>query len=459
MAIKRLLIANRGEIAVRVQRAARELGMTTIQVHSAADADSLAVRMANEAVNIGPPAAAKSYLNVAAILDAARRTGADAIHPGYGFLSENAAFADAVEAAGLTFVGPRGDTIRRMGDKVAAREAAIAAGVPVVPGSEGKLSDHDVARRLADSIGYPVMIKAAAGGGGRGIRAVETSEAFEAAFDQAAAEAKAAFGDGALYVEKLVGRARHIEVQVLGDGHDAIHLGERECSLQRRRQKVWEEAPAALLSPSVREKLCASAVALAKSVGYRGAGTLEYLYDDLTGAFFFLEMNTRIQVEHPVTEMICGVDLVREMLRIASGERLSWRQADIAPRGHAIEVRINAEDPDLDFRPSPGVVTDLQTPGGPGVRFDTLLYPGYAIPPFYDSLLGKLIVWDETREAALSRLRRALEELKVEGVATTASLHRRLVDDPEVAAGAFHTRWLEQWLAARENATKEGSSP
>ena len=451
MALKRLLIANRGEIAVRIQRAARELGLTTIQAHSAADRDSLAVRMADEAVEIGPPAAAKSYLNAAALLDAAKRTGADSVHPGYGFLSENADFADAVEAAGLVFVGPRGDTIRRMGDKAAAREAAKAAGVPVVPGSEGKLTDHAEAARLAEAVGYPLMIKAAAGGGGRGIRVVTEPQGFEGAFDQAAAEAKAAFGDGSLYLEKFIGRARHVEVQVLGDGRDAVHFFERECSLQRRRQKVWEEAPAAALPLQARAALCASAVALAKSVGYRGAGTLEYLYDDATGAFYFIEMNTRIQVEHPVTEMIASVDLVREMLRIAGGEPLRWKQADIVARGHAIEARINAEDPDLDFRPSPGTISSLEVPGGPGVRFDSLLYPGYAVPPFYDSLLGKLIVWDETRDAALARMRRALAELKIEGVATTAKLHKRLAADPEVASGAVHTRWLEHWLAAAKN--------
>ncbi len=448
MAIKRLLIANRGEIAVRIQRAARELGIYTIQVHSLADADSLAVRMADEAVNIGPPSAAKSYLNVEALLLAAKEAGADAVHPGYGFLSENAAFADAVEAAGLIFVGPRGDTIRTMGDKAAARAAAAQAGVPVVPGSEGKLEDAVEGRRLADGIGYPLMIKAAAGGGGRGIRVVDTAQAFVAAFDQAGAEAKAAFGDGALYLEKFIARARHIEVQILGDGRDVVHLFERECSLQRRRQKIWEEAPSAALSPAAREQLCASAVALARSVGYRGAGTLEYLYDDATGAFYFIEMNTRIQVEHPITEMITGVDLVREMLSIAGGAPLSLRQSDIAMRGHAIEARINAEDPDRDFRPSPGVVSALTVPGGPGVRFDTLLYPGYTIPPFYDSLLGKLIVWDDSRAHALARMKRALGELAVAGVATTIPLHLRLAEAPEVAAGAFHTRWLEHWLAA-----------
>ena len=448
MAIRRLLIANRGEIAVRIQRAAKELGVHAIQAHSLADADSLAVRMADEAVNIGPPSAAKSYLNVEALLRAARETGADAVHPGYGFLAENAAFADAVEAAGLVFVGPRGDTIRTMGDKAAARAAAASAGVPVVPGSEGKLEDAAEGRRLAEAIGYPLMIKAAAGGGGRGIRVVETAETFEAAFDQAGAEARAAFGDGALYLEKFIARARHIEVQILGDGRDVVHLYERECSLQRRRQKIWEEAPSAALTPAAREKLCASAVALARSVGYRGAGTLEYLYDDATAEFYFIEMNTRIQVEHPITEMITGVDLVREMLSIAGGAPLSLKQSDIVARGHAIEARINAEDPDRDFRPSPGLVSALTVPGGPGVRFDTLLYPGYSIPPFYDSLLGKLIVWDDTRAHALARMKRALGELVVTGVATTTPLHLRLVEAPDVVAGAFHTRWLEHWLAA-----------
>jgi acetyl-CoA carboxylase biotin carboxylase subunit len=450
MSFSRLLIANRGEIAVRIQRAARELGMTTIQVHSAADADSLAVKMADKAVNIGPPHAAKSYLNVGAILDAAAATGAEAIHPGYGFLSENAAFADAVEAAGLVFVGPKGDTIRTMGDKAAARSAAEKAGVPVVPGSEGRIADIDTARATAAGIGYPVMIKASAGGGGRGIRVVESAAGLEAAFDQASAEAKAAFGDGGLYLEKFIARARHIEVQVLGDGRDAIHCFERECSLQRRRQKVWEEAPSLALSAKAREELCASAVALAQAVNYRGAGTLEYLYDDATGRYYFIEMNTRIQVEHPVTEMVTGIDLVREMLRIAAGAPLAYRQSDVRLRGHAIEARINAEDPANNFRPSPGAVTDYRAPGGPGARFDTLLYQGYQISPFYDSLLGKLIVWDETREGALARMRRALTELIVEGVATTTQLHQDLAEDEAVRKGDFHTRWLEEWLSSRE---------
>ncbi len=449
MAFSRLMIANRGEIAVRIQRAARELGLTTIQVHSTADADSLAVKMADVSIGIGPPQAAKSYLDIGAILRAAVETGAQAIHPGYGFLSENAAFAEAVEGAGLVFVGPRPETIRTMGDKAAARAAAQRAGVPVVPGSEGRVETLARARIVAHEIGYPVMIKAAAGGGGRGIRVVENAEALETAYDQASAEAKAAFGDGGLYLECFIARARHIEVQILGDGRDAIHCFERECSLQRRRQKVWEEAPSPALSPEARATLCASAVELARSVGYRGAGTLEYLFDDATDKFYFIEMNTRIQVEHPVTEMVCGVDLVREMLRIAQGAPLAYKQSDIRLRGAAIEARINAENPALNFRPSPGKVTNFSAPGGPGVRFDTLLYSGCTISPFYDSLIGKLIVWDETRDLALARMRRALGELVVEGIDTTAPMHETLVTDEAVGRGAFHTRWLEDWLTAR----------
>jgi acetyl-CoA carboxylase, biotin carboxylase subunit len=447
MALSRLLIANRGEIAIRIQRAAKELGVHTIQVHSSADAESLAVKMADEAVNIGPPQASKSYLNIDAIISASKATRADAVHPGYGFLSENAAFADAVEGAGLVFVGPTGATIRTMGDKAAARAAAIRAGVPVVPGSEGRLSDGAQAIRLAREIGYPLMIKAAAGGGGRGIRIAQSQEELEAAIDQAAAEAKAAFGDSGLYLEKLIAPARHIEVQILGDGVEAIHCFERECSLQRRRQKVWEEAPAWALTAAVREELCASAVALARSVAYRGAGTLEYLYDEAAQRFYFIEMNTRIQVEHPATEMITGIDLVREMIRIADGAPLRYKQADVRFRGHAIEVRINAEDAARNFRPSPGTVTALQVPGGFGTRFDTLLHAGCSVSPFYDSLVGKLIVWDENRRMALSRLRRALSELMIEGIDTTQPLHLKLAQAPDVIAGAFHTRWLEQWLA------------
>jgi acetyl-CoA carboxylase, biotin carboxylase subunit len=446
MAIRRLLIANRGEIAVRIIRAARELGIRTVQVHSTADANSLAVKLADESVAIGPPQAAKSYLNIAAIVDAAKKTSADAVHPGYGFLAENAGFADACAASGLVFVGPKPDAIRMMGDKVAARKAAAAAGVPTVPGSDSRVEDLDAARAVIARTGFPIMIKAAAGGGGRGIRIAANQEEFERLVPQAKAEALAAFGDGGLYLEKVIEKARHIEVQVLGDGERAIHCFERECSLQRRRQKIWEEAPSVSLPAAVRAKLCASAVALAQSVQYSGAGTLEYLYDDASGDFYFIEMNTRIQVEHPVTEFITGIDLVREMLRIAGGEKLRLKQGDIMPRGHAIEVRINAEDPAQNFMPSPGTVTTLGIPGGNGVRFDTLLYQGYAIPPFYDSLLGKLIVWDEDRQGAIARLVRALHELEIAGVKTTRSLHLALAADPAVGAAQFHTRWLEGWL-------------
>jgi acetyl-CoA carboxylase, biotin carboxylase subunit len=446
MTIKKLLIANRGEIAVRVIRAARELGIATVQVYSKADKDSLAVRLADESVDIGPPQASKSYLNQAVILAAAKSTGADAIHPGYGFLAENAEFAAAVEAAGLIFVGPTAHSIRLMGDKVAAREAAASAGVPTVPGSQGRLESAEAAFALVETTGFPVMIKAAAGGGGRGIRIARSAEEFHHLMPQAQAEALAAFGDGGLYVEKLIEGARHIEVQILGDGRDVIHCFERECSLQRRRQKVWEEAPSPSLTPAIREKLCSSAVALAKAVNYRGAGTFEYLYDDETHDFYFLEMNTRIQVEHPVTEMITGIDLVQEMIRIAGGEPLRIRQDQVRVSGHSIEVRINAEDPAKNFLPNPGTVSALGIPSGDGVRFDSMLYQGYTVPPFYDSLLGKLIVHDKDRPSAIRRLERALAELNVEGLATTKSLHQALARDPDVLAARFHTAWLEPWL-------------
>jgi acetyl-CoA carboxylase biotin carboxylase subunit len=444
--IRTLLIANRGEIAVRIIRAARALGMRTVQVYSQADADSLAVRLADEAVEIGPPAAKKSYLDIAAVLNAAKAAKADAVHPGYGFLSENADFADAVVAAGMKFVGPSGAAIRLLGDKVAARRAAAEAGVPTVPGSDGRVDNAQQAREIVTRIGFPVMIKAAAGGGGRGIRIVNSLEEFERQFPQAAAEAAAAFGDGGLYLEKVIEKARHVEVQILGDGRNFIHCFERECSLQRRRQKIWEEAPSVALAPEVREKLCASAVALARSVGYSGAGTVEYLYDDATGDFYFIEVNTRIQVEHPVTEMITGIDLVQEMLRIAGGAPLSVRQEDVRSAGHAVECRINAEDPYRDFMPAPGLVSELEVPEGEGVRFDTLLYAGYEVPPFYDSLLGKLIVHGEDRPACLAKLRSALDGLKIGGIPTTVPLHRALAADPEIAAGHFHTRFLEHWL-------------
>ncbi|KYK43106.1 acetyl-CoA carboxylase biotin carboxylase subunit [Bradyrhizobium liaoningense] len=446
MTIQKLLIANRGEIAVRIIRAARELGIATVQVYSKADKDSLAVRLADESIEIGPPQASKSYLNQATILAAARTTGADAIHPGYGFLAENAEFAAAVEAAGLIFVGPTAQSIRLMGDKVAAREAAAAAGVPTVPGSAGRLESADAALALVEKTGFPVMIKAAAGGGGRGIRIARSAEEFHHLMPQAQAEALAAFGDGGLYVEKLIEGARHIEVQILGDGCDVIHCFERECSLQRRRQKVWEEAPSPSLTPAVRDELCSSAVALAKAVDYRGAGTLEYLYDDRSHEFYFLEMNTRIQVEHPVTEMVTGIDLVGEMIRIAGGEPLRISQDQVRVRGHSIEVRINAEDPAKGFLPCPGTISTLSVPEGEAVRFDSMLYQGYTVPPFYDSLLGKLIVHGEDRPSAIRRLERALAELSVEGLATTKPLHQALVRDPDVRAARFHTAWLEPWL-------------
>ena len=448
--LKRLLVANRGEIAVRIIRAAKDLGIGTVAVHSAADTESLHVQLADEAVNIGPPAAKKSYLNIEALLKAARETGCDSIHPGYGFLAENAEFSDAVTAAGLVFVGPSGAAIRLMGDKVSARTAAAAAGVPVVPGSTGRVAGIEAGRDVLNETGFPVMIKAAAGGGGRGIRIANSLAEFEQAFPQAEAEALAAFGDGGLYMEKVIGKARHIEVQVLADGNDAIHCYERECSLQRRRQKVWEEAPSRALSDRLRAELCASAVALAKAVNYSGAGTVEYLYDQDADRFYFIEMNTRIQVEHPVTEAITGIDLVAEMLRIAGGEALRIRQGDVSVRGHAIEVRLNAEDPAKDFAPFPGQVDELRIPGGPGVRFDSMLYQGYQVPPFYDSLLAKLIVHSETREAAIIRLVRALHELKIGGLKTTKPLFLALAADPSVRSGDVHTRWLEGWLT--ENA-------
>ena len=446
MPIERLLIANRGEIAVRIIRAARELGIHTIQAHSVADADSLAVRLADEAVDIGPPQATKSYLSIENILHAAEASGADAVHPGYGFLAENADFADQVEAAGMTFVGPTGEAIRLLGDKVAAREIAAKAGVPTVPGSDGRIEGPAEARSLVEQIGFPVMIKAAAGGGGRGIRVVDNLADFERQLPQASAEARQAFGDGGLYIERLIEKARHVEVQVLGDGERVVHCFERECSLQRRRQKVWEEAPAACLPEPVRQALCASAVALAEHVNYRGAGTVEYLYDDASQEFYFIEMNTRIQVEHPVTEWITGIDLVREMISIAGGEALSMAQAEIETRGHAIECRINAEDPANNFMPFPGVVETMMVPAGPGVRFDSFIYPGYAIPPFYDSLLGKLVVWDKDRPSALKRLAGALGELKITGTKTTTSLHQALAVDEAVATADFHTKFLEGWL-------------
>ncbi|WP_018698454.1 acetyl-CoA carboxylase biotin carboxylase subunit [Amorphus coralli] len=448
MALSRVFVANRGEIAVRVVHAAHALGMEAVQAYSEADADMLAVRLADASVCVGPPQAAKSYLNGEALIAAAKEAGCDAIHPGYGFLSENAAFADAVEAAGLVFVGPSGKTISRMGDKAAAREAAKEAGVPVVPGSEGLVADEEAALAAAETVGYPVMVKAAAGGGGRGIRIAADADELKRIAPQARAEAKAAFGDGSLYLERVITAPRHIEVQVLADGTNAIHCFERECSLQRRRQKVWEEAPAACLDQATRERICTAAADLARSVGYRGAGTVEFLYDEAAGEFYFIEMNTRIQVEHPVTEMVTGIDLVAWMLRIAGGESLSLSQDDVTLDGHAIEVRINAEDPAMQFMPSPGVVETVSVPPSDAVRFDTMLYDGYAIPPFYDSLLGKLIVHAATRDAAIDAMAEALEGLTIVGPKTTIPLHKALARDASVRSGKVHTQFLEPWLEA-----------
>ncbi|MBD9584512.1 acetyl-CoA carboxylase biotin carboxylase subunit [Delftia sp. DLF01] len=446
-AFDKLLIANRGEIAVRIIRAAKELDLKTVAVYSDADAQSLAVRMADEAVRIGPAHATRSYLSVDAILEAAADSGAGAVHPGYGFLSENAAFAERIEAAGLVFVGPTPHAIRTMGDKAAARAAAMKAGVPTVPGSVGVVTDADSAVALAKGIGYPIMIKASAGGGGRGIRVAHDEAELRQQFATATVEAQAAFGNGEVYLERFIRQARHIEVQILGDGQRVVHCFERECSLQRRRQKVWEEAPSAAISEATRAALCESALRLAHAVAYRGAGTLEYLYDDDTREFFFIEMNTRIQVEHPITEMITGIDLVKEMLRIALGQPLRLQQEDIRLTGAAIEVRINAENAAKNFMPSPGLVSQLVVPGGPGVRFDTMLFPGCTVPAYYDSLLGKLIVHDTDRAGALARMRRALDELQVEGIHTTIPLHRALCEDAGVAQAAFHTGFLETWLA------------
>lgn len=448
MAIKRLLIANRGEIAVRIVRAAQAMGIETVQVYSEADADMMAVKLADHSVCIGPAKAAHSYLNIANVLDAAKQTGADGVHPGYGFLAESADFARAIADAGMVFVGPSADTIDRMGDKVAARQAAEAAGVPVVPGSKGRLDSVDDAARVAGEIGYPVMIKAASGGGGKGIRIANNENDVRTMAPQAQAEAAAAFGDGGLYLERAIQSPRHIEVQIMGDGQDAVHFFERECSLQRRRQKVWEEAGASCLDEATREHLCATAVALAKAVNYVGAGTLEYLYDDVSKEFFFIEMNTRIQVEHPVSEMLTGVDLVQEMIKVCGGSKLSHRQDQITRAGHAIEVRLNAEDPFMQFMPWPGQVASLRWPEGEGIRVDHFIYEGYQIPPFYDSLIGKLIVHGKDRADAIAKLSGALDRLEIGGMKTTVPLHQALCKDPAVASGAFHTQWLEPWLDA-----------
>lgn len=447
--IRKLLVANRGEIAVRIIRAAQGLGIPTVAACSEADVDALPARLADEVRVIGPARADRSYLNGEALIAAALDSGADAIHPGYGFLSENAAFAQAVVEAGLVFVGPDAATIRQMGDKAEARRTAKAAGVPVVPGSPGELDSLEAALACAVEVGYPLLIKASAGGGGRGIRIAHDAEELAREFPLAQREAQAAFGSGAVYLERFIRQARHIEVQVLGDGQHAVHLFERECSLQRRRQKVFEEAPSPALSEAQRAALCESAVRLARQIGYRGAGTLEYLFDAVSGEFFFIEMNTRIQVEHPVTEMVTGVDLVQWMLRIAGGEPLSLSQAEIRLQGAALEMRINAEDPARNFFPSPGVVQSLSWPQGEGVRVDSHLFEGYRVPAYYDSLLAKVVVQGADRSEAFARAEQALAATRLTGMATTLPLHRLLLADAAVREGQFDTGTLEPWLVER----------
>jgi acetyl-CoA carboxylase biotin carboxylase subunit len=442
---EKVLIANRGEIALRIHRACREMGIRTVAVHSTADAEAMSVRLADESVCIGPPASRDSYLNMAAIISAATITGADAIHPGIGFLSENAAFAQMVEEHGITFIGPSPEHLVMMGDKVQAKDAAKRFGIPVVPGSEGEINGEAEAKRVAGETGYPVLIKAAAGGGGKGMK-VATSEAdLMQAYSMARAEAKASFGNDAVYMEKYLSHPRHIEIQVLGDNHgNVVHLGERDCSLQRRHQKVLEEAPSPALNAAQRKKIGEIASTAMRTMGYRSAGTIEFLFQD--GEFYFIEMNTRLQVEHPVTEMITGIDLVREQIRIAAGAPLSFTQDDVTINGHAIECRINAEDPDT-FLPSPGRVTDYHPAGGLGVRVDSALYSGYRVPPNYDSLIAKLVVHGRTRNECLMRLRRALEEMVIGGVKTNTPLHSRLIAAPDFINGAYDIRWLEKFVA------------
>jgi len=451
MAIQKLLIANRGEIALRIHRAAHEMGIKTVAVHSTADADAMHVRLADEAVCIGPPPAGESYLNIPNIISAAEITHADAIHPGYGFLSENARFAEIVELHNMIFVGPKPEHIRVMGDKVEAKRTAGALGLPLVPGSPGPIDDLVEAKAIAAEIGYPVIIKAASGGGGRGMKVVADESQLETLMAQAGNEAKAAFGDATVYLEKYLGNPRHIEFQIFGDGNgNAIHLGERDCSLQRRHQKVLEEAPSPVISPGVRERMgCLVAKAMA-DMGYRGAGTIEFLYEN--DEFYFIEMNTRLQVEHPVTEAITGLDLVREQIRIAEGHPLTLRQEDVIFRGHAIECRINAEDP-WTFMPSPGLVKSYHAPGGMNVRVDSGLYAGYRVPPYYDSMIAKLIVYGTTRAGAIRRLRRALEEFVIDGMKTTIPLHQALIEDPEFQDGEYTIKWLEEWLAKQDGTT------
>ncbi|MEX3014900.1 acetyl-CoA carboxylase biotin carboxylase subunit [Gymnodinialimonas hymeniacidonis] len=446
---RKILIANRGEIALRVIRAAREMGIETVAVHSTADADAMHVRMADESVCIGPAPGTDSYLSMSAILSACEISGAEAIHPGYGFLSENAAFVQAVEDHGIKFIGPSAAHIRMMGDKITAKDTMIKLGVPCVPGSDGGVPDLEAAYKVGDEAGYPVIVKATAGGGGRGMKLAKTRDEMEIAFRSARSEAKSAFGNDEVYIEKYLGRPRHIEVQIFGDGKgSAVHLAERDCSLQRRHQKVFEEAPGPAIDPETRARIgetCAKAVA---DLGYEGAGTIEFLYED--GEFYFIEMNTRLQVEHPVTEAIMGVDLVREQIRVAAGEPMSFKQEDLQVQGHAIEVRINAEKLP-NFAPCPGTITQYHAPGGLGVRMDSALYDGYRIPPYYDSLIAKLIVHGRDRPEALARLNRALGELIVDGIDTTVPLFHELLQTDAVQTGDYTIHWLEGWLEENLN--------
>jgi len=444
----KILIANRGEIALRILRACKELGIATVAVHSTADEDAMHVRLADESVCIGPPPAKDSYLNIPALLAACEITGADAVHPGYGFLSENARFAEILAEHNVHFIGPRPEHIRLMGDKIAAKRTAKDLGMPVVPGSDGDVGSEAQASAMARNIGYPVMLKAAAGGGGRGMRVVHEESALAAALAAARAEAKAAFGDDTLYVEKYLQRPRHIEIQVLGDGKGrAIHLGERDCSLQRRHQKVWEEGPSPALNTDVRDRIGETVARAMREIKYLGAGTVEFLYED--GRFYFIEMNTRIQVEHPVTEMITDIDLILEQIRVADGGDLALEQNNVKFHGHAIECRINAENP-VSFRPAPGKIVHYHPPGGLGVRVDSAVYHGYTIPPYYDSLVGKLIVHGKTRSECLMRLKRALDEFVVDGVETTLPLFRALARDKDIIDGDYHIHWLEEFLGRGE---------
>ncbi len=442
---EKILIANRGEIALRVIRACREIGIKSVAVHSTADSDAMHVRMADESVCIGPAPSGQSYLNKAAIISACEITGAQAVHPGYGFLSENAGFAQALEDHGLTFIGPTADHIRIMGDKITAKETAKALGIPVVPGSDGGVPDLETALKVAEEIVYPVIIKATAGGGGRGMKVARSAEELEIAFRTARSEAKAAFGNDEVYIEKYLQKPRHIEIQVFGDGKgNAVHLGERDCSLQRRHQKVFEEAPGPCITPKLRAEIGEVCAAAMRKLKYIGAGTIEFLYED--GEFYFIEMNTRLQVEHPVTEGIFGVDLVREQIRVAAGLPMSFTQSDLEINGHCIEVRINAERLP-NFAPCPGKVKVFHAPGGLGVRMDSALYGGYSIPPYYDSLIGKLIVHGRDRPEALARLKRALSELIIDGVETSVPLFHMLLAEPDIQNGEYNIHWLEKWLA------------